>query len=100
MAVIGGDRAMSYRRPGTGLLVDMEGEHERAVVDGVEIHRAARMPVLAGAAGDGERGVGRVEERALDHYLAAGQHGRPHALERDADLRPHAAALIVADLRR
>src|SRR5207244_11488054 len=64
----------------------------------VEIHRAARVSILPGAARDREDGVPGVGERALDRDLAIWQEGRPVALPRLADDDSDAVALIGPDL--
>src|SRR5262245_1556870 len=66
-------------------------------VAGVEEHLTAGAAVGAGAAGDGERGIGGVEEGPFDGDLAVGQNDRPTALPGDTDLRADATPEITTD---
>src|SRR3954469_15551864 len=79
---------------------DVEDERElRAVLPGVQLHRAAGAAEAAGPAGDRERDVLRVEEGPLDGDLAAGQDRRPGPFVAGALDGAQARAVVGADLR-
>jgi repressor LexA len=77
--------------------VEDEGELGAACAR-AQLHRAARVRVGAGAAGDRQHAVARVVERALDGDLPAREQRRPDALPGLADDHADAVALVAADL--
>src|SRR3954471_15911539 len=74
---------------------DVEDERELgAVLARPQFHAAARAAIAARAAGDGQRAVLGVIERALDGDLAVREQRRPVALVRAPGDRPDAVALV------
>src|SRR3954453_12155204 len=88
------------RRPPIASPRDVEDERElRAVLARVQLHRAAGAAEAPGPAGDRQCAVLRVEERALDRDLAAGEERRPVALVGRALDGAQAVAVVGAGLR-